>query len=92
MVRAVTRAFTTAGLGVIPGTGGDVDDVVRRNAWLREHDGGTIAREKPDQLSYTARWPDGTVAATAYASLGHLMANLDRIELHGRCPAHGTPP
>ncbi len=84
-------SFSTAGLGVIPGAGGDVDDMVRKLAWEREHDGGTIGREASDQLGYTARWPDGGVAATAYASLGILMGKLDRIEDEGRCPVHGDP-
>jgi hypothetical protein len=87
----VTAQFTTAGLGVIPCTGGDVDDMVRREAWLKAHKGGRIGREASDQLVYTARWPDGTVAATAYADLGLLMNKLDRIEDNGGCPVHRGP-
>lgn len=80
--------FTTDGLGVVPDGDGDVDHVVRKEAWERAHPGGTIGREFPDQLSYTARWPDGTVAARAYASLGSLIVKLDRAEEQGRCPVH----
>ena len=84
----MTGLFTTAGLGAIPGASGDVDDVVRRQAWEEAHPGGTIARERPDQLGYVARWPGGAVAATAYASLGVLMGRLDQTETEGRCPVH----
>jgi hypothetical protein len=87
----VTAQFTTAGLGVIPRSGGDVDHVVRREAWLEAHEGGTVGREASGQLRYTARWPDRTVAATAYADLGLVMDKLDRIEDEGRCPVHGAP-
>ena len=86
----MTGLFTTASLGVIPDAGGDVDAVLRRQAWEEAHPGGTIARERPDQLVYTARWPDGSVAATAYASLSVLMGRLDQAEDECRCPVHGT--
>lgn len=81
-------AFTTAGLGVIPGTDGDVDDVVRRLAWEQAH-GGMIKLDDPRVLVYTARWRDGTVAGSAPGPLGHLMAGLDQVEAEGRCPVHG---
>ena len=87
----MTRPFTTAGLGAIPGADGDVDDVIRRQAWEQAHPGATISREGPAGPGYTARWPDGTEAATAYAGLGVLMTRLDQAENQGRCPVHGTP-
>ena len=90
MGNAMTRPFTTEGLGIVPGGDGDVDDVVRREAWEQAHPGGTIAREMPDGLGYTARWPDGSLAASAYASLGVLMTKLDQAEARSRCPVHGT--
>jgi hypothetical protein len=85
----VSGAFTTAGLGVIPGTAGDVDNVVRQLAWEREHEGGKIRLDDPRVLVYTARWPDGSPAASAYGSLGDLMGELDLVEAEGRCPVHG---
>jgi hypothetical protein len=84
----VSAPFTTAGLGVIPGTGGDVDAVVRSQAWEEAHPGGTAGRDEHGQLGYTARWPGGQVAATAYGSLGALMDRLDQAEGEGRCPVH----
>lgn len=87
----MTRPFTTAGLGVVPGGDGDVDDVVRRQAWEQAHPGGTIGKNVPGQPGYIARWPDGSVAASAYASLGTLMTRLDQAEDAGRCPVHGEP-
>ena len=83
--------ITTAGFGVVPGADGEVEDVVRRLAWEKAHPGGTIGREKEDQLGYTARWPGGEVAAAAYASLGVLMGRLDQAEPQGRCPVHKEP-
>jgi hypothetical protein len=87
----VTARFATAGLGVVPRSGGDVDDMVGREAWLKAHKGGTVGREASDQLRYTARWPGGAVAATAYADLGLVMNKLDRIEDESGCPVHGAP-
>jgi hypothetical protein len=87
----VTTPFTTEGLGLITGGDGDVDDVVRNLAWEAAHPGGTAGREQATQLGYTARWPDQSVAATAYASLGVLMGRLDQAEAEGRCPVHGAP-
>jgi hypothetical protein len=87
----VTAQFTTAGLGVIPGTDGDVDHVIRRQAWEREHEGGSVSREESAQLVYAARWPDGSLAATAYGKLGDLMDKLDLAEEEHRCPVHGSP-
>jgi hypothetical protein len=81
-------AFTTAGLGVIPGTDGDVDDVVRREAWEQAHPGAKAAREPGNHLTYVARWADGSLAASAYGRLGALMDKLDRIEDEGTCPVH----
>jgi hypothetical protein len=86
----MTPSFTTAGLGIVPGGDGDVDYVVPRQAWLNAHEGGTIAREDSSCPGWTARWPDGTVAATAFAGLGHLMAGLNRAEDARRCPVHGS--
>jgi hypothetical protein len=86
----VSGGFTTAGLGVIPGTAGDVDDVVRQLAWEEAH-GGRIGLDDPRVLVYTARWADGSVAATACGPLGDLMGQLDQIEADGRCPVHGEP-
>lgn len=80
--------FTTAGLGVIPGTGGDVDDVVRKLAWQKAHPGATAGCDAAGLLSYTACWAGGKVAATAYGSLGALMGKLDQAEAEGRCPVH----
>lgn len=81
--------FTTAHLGVIPGCGGDVDQVVRKLAWEREHEGGKVG---PDETAgcpvYEARWADGSLAASAYGSLGALMGQLDRLEDRGACPVH----
>lgn len=85
----MTGPFTTAGLGIVPDAGGDVDQVVRREAWERSHPGGTIGHEVPGEPGYTARWPDGAVAATAFASLAALMVKLDQAEAEGRCPVHG---
>lgn len=87
----MTGTFTTAGLGLVPGGDGDVDYVVRKEAWERAHPGGTIAREVPGQPGLAARWPDRSLAASAYASLGSLIAKLDRAEEEGRCPVHGDP-
>lgn len=80
--------FTTAGLGIIPGTDGDVDAVVRSQAWQEAHPGGTAGQNEPSQLGYTAQWADGEVAATAYGSLGALMDRLDQVEADGSCPVH----
>jgi hypothetical protein len=80
-------AFSTAGLGVIPGTAGDVDDVVRQLAWEQAH-GGKIGLDNPHVLIYTARRADGSVAGSAYGSLGDLMGQLDLMEAEGRCPVH----
>jgi hypothetical protein len=80
-------AFTTAGLGVIPETGG-VDHVVRQLAWQEAHEGGAIGLDDPAVLLYTARHPDGSVAGTA-RELGDLLDRLDRLEAAGRCPVHG---
>ena len=91
-LRGRAGTFTTGGLGVVPGGGGYADNVVRKQAWEHAHPGGTIGREHPGQPGYTARWPDGTVAASAYASLGSLMARLDRAETEGRCPVHRGKP
>lgn len=88
---AVTGTFTTDGLGVVPGGDGDVDYVIRREAWEQAHPGGTIGRESPDGPGYIACWPDGAAAARSYASLGSLIAKLDRAEDEGRCPVHGEP-
>lgn len=82
--------FTTEGLGVISGGDGDVDNVIRMQAWERAHPGRTISREDAGQPGYTARWPDGTLAATTYASLGVLMGRLDQAEAEGCCPVHRT--
>jgi hypothetical protein len=81
-------AFTTAGLGIIPGTDGDVDDVVRQLAWEGAHC-GKIGLDDPGVLVYAARWADGSLAESAYGNLGDLMGKLDRIEADGRCPVHG---
>jgi hypothetical protein len=81
--------FTTAGLGVIPGTGGDVDDVVRKLAWEQAH-GGAITLADPLVFLYEARWADGSAAGSARGRLGDLMAALDQVEAGGRCPVHGT--
>jgi hypothetical protein len=80
--------FTTAGLGVIPGTAGDVDDVVRQLAWEQAH-GGMIKMGDPKVFLYTARWADGSVAGSARRPLGDLMGELDQVEAGGRCPVHG---
>ncbi len=85
----MTEPFTTAGLGVIPGTEGDVDNVVRAEAWKQAH-GGTIGAEQADRFTYTARWADSSVAATARDDLGALMRELDQAEADGRCPVHGA--
>jgi len=87
----VTSTFTTDGLGLIPGADGDVDYVIRREAWEQAHPGGTIGKESPDGPGYIACWPDGAAAARSYASLGSLMTKLDRAEAEGRCPVHGEP-
>jgi len=85
-------AFTTAGLGVIPGTAGDVDEVVRKLAWEQAH-GGKIGLDNPRVLVYTARYADGSVAGRAHGALGDLMGQLDQLEADGRCPvAHAEPP
>jgi hypothetical protein len=84
-------AFTTAGLGIIPGTDGDVDDVVRQLAWEEAH-GGKIGLDDPRVLVYAARYADGSLAASAYGSLGELMNALDHLEADGRCPVHGAVP
>jgi hypothetical protein len=89
-------AFTTAGLGVIADSGGDVDNVVRQHAWLKAHPGGTTAAEQQhDRLRivvYTARWADGSLAASSPQSLGALMNALDAAEAAGRCPVvHPEP-
>jgi hypothetical protein len=84
----MTDPFTTAGLGVIPGTGGNVDAVVRSQAWQEAHPGGTAAQDEPNRLCYAARWAGGEVAATAYGSLGALMDQLDQVEADGGCPVH----
>jgi hypothetical protein len=84
----VTASFTTAHLGVIPGCGGDVDQVVRKLAWEHEHEGGKIGPEDSACLVYEARHADGSLAASAYGSLGALMGQLDRLEDRGACPVH----
>jgi hypothetical protein len=83
--------FTTAGLGLIPGTGGDRDNVVRRQAWEDAHPGAQAGQENPGQLVYAARWADGSLAASTYGSLGALMDLLDKIEDDSGCPVHGQP-
>jgi hypothetical protein len=85
------NGFTTDGLGVIPRTGGDVDNVVRKLAWEDAHPGGAIILDDPRIFLYAARWPDGTRGASAVGRLGDLMGKLDRIEAGGRCPVHGKP-
>lgn len=84
----MSTQFTTAGLGVIPGAGGDVDDVVRKLAWEQAHPGGKIGPQDPGGPVCAAWWPDGSLADTAYASLGALMDKLDHAEADGRCPVH----
>lgn len=79
--------FSTAGLGVIRGTGGDVDQVVRKTAWEKAHEGGVIGQD-PGSLVYAARHADGSLAASASGGLGALMDRLDRLEADGRCPVH----
>jgi len=83
--------FSTAGLGVIRGTGGDVDQVVRKTAWEKAHEGGVIGQD-PGSLVYAARHADGSLAASAYGDLGALMGKLDQVEAEGRCPVHPPPP
>jgi hypothetical protein len=84
-----TGTFTTRGLGVIPGTGGDVDDVVRREAWEQAHPGAKAGRRAGNHFTFEALWADGSFAASAYGGLGALMNKLDRIEDAGTCPVHG---
>jgi hypothetical protein len=73
----------------MPGTNGDVDHVVRRQAWEQAHPDCTAGIGDRARFIYTARWADGSLAATANGSLGLLMNELDRIEADGRCPVHG---
>jgi hypothetical protein len=82
----------TAGISIVPGSGAAPDPVARKQAWEEAHPGGTIGRNHPGQLGYTACWPGGSVAATSYASLSVLMYRLDMAEADGKCPVHGSRP
>lgn len=95
MIRPVTGdpLFSTAGIGLIPGTDGDVDQVVRKEAWEKAH-GGEIRLNDHAWTPLLDGWPFPFAEGTgpSFLRLEGALARLDEAERQGRCPVHGNPP